>query len=50
MNESLSVKNDDQTLYFQALGMQSMGGRDEQKLTAQGAAGVFWDLFITPLQ
>ena len=28
MNESVSVKNDDQSLYFQALGMQSGGGRD----------------------
>jgi hypothetical protein len=50
MNESVSVNNDEQSLYFQALGMQSMGGRDKQKLTPQGAAEVFWDLFINPLQ
>jgi TIR domain len=50
MNESVSVKNDDQSLYFQALGMQSGGGRDKQKLTAQGAAELFWELFIHPLQ
>jgi hypothetical protein len=50
MNESVSVNNDEQSLYFQALGMQSMGRRDKQKLTPQGAAEVFWDLFINPLQ
>ena len=50
MNESVSVKNDEQSLYFQALGMQSMGSWEKQKLTPQGAAEVFWDLFINPLQ
>ena len=50
MNESVLVKNDDQSLYFHALGMQSGGSRDKQKLTAQGAAELFWDLFIRPLQ
>jgi hypothetical protein len=50
MNESVSVKNDEQILYFQALGMQSMGGRDKQKLTPQGAAEAFWDLFVNPIQ
>jgi TIR domain len=49
MNESVSAKTDDQTLYFQALGMQSYG-RDKEKLTMQGAAELFWDLFIRPLQ
>ncbi|MGD0444006.1 MAG: hypothetical protein ABSA39_08725 [Edaphobacter sp.] len=43
-------KNDDQSLYFQALGMQSGGSRDKQKLTAQGAAELFWELFIHQLQ
>ena len=46
MNEAVSVKNDDQSLYFQALGMQSGGSRDKQKLTAQGAAELFWELFL----
>ncbi len=50
MNEALSVKNDDQSLFFQALGMQSGGSREKQKLTAQGAAELFWELFIRPLQ
>lgn len=50
MNEAVYVKNDDQTLYFEPLGMQSYGNRDKQKLTPQGAAEFFWDLFIRPLQ
>jgi hypothetical protein len=49
MNEAVSVKADDQTLYFEALGMQS-SGRDKEKLTFQGAAELFWELFIRPLQ
>lgn len=50
MNEAVSVKADDQMLYFQLLGMQSYGRKDKEKLSAQGAAEVFWDLFIQPLQ
>lgn len=50
MNEAVSVKADDQTLYFQSLGMQSYGRREKEKLSPQGAAELFWDLFIQPLQ
>lgn len=49
MNEAVSVKADDQTLYFEALGMQSYG-HEKEKLTFQGAAEMFWELFIRPLQ
>ena len=49
MNEAVSVKADDQMLYFEALGMQSYG-RHKEKLTFQGAAEFFWGLFIQPLQ
>ena len=49
MNEAVSVKADDQTLYFEALGMQAHG-REKEKLTFQGAAELFWELFIRPLQ
>jgi hypothetical protein len=49
MNEAVSVKADDQTLYFEALGLQS-SGPDKEKLTFQGAAELFWELFIRPLQ
>jgi hypothetical protein len=48
-NESLSVENDDQSLYFKALGMQS-SSRSADKLSFQGAAEFFWDLFIRPIQ
>ncbi len=50
-NESLSVENDDQTLYLKPLGMSRFGGGDApEKLTPQGGAELFWDLFIAPLQ
>jgi hypothetical protein len=49
MNEALFVKADDQTLCFEALGMQ-FGGREKEKLTFRGAAELFWELFIRPLQ
>jgi hypothetical protein len=49
MNEAVSVKADDQMLYFEPLGMQSYGHHKE-KFTFQGAAEFFWALFIQPLQ
>jgi len=49
MNEAVMVKTDDQMIYFEALGMQSFGNSKE-KLTFQGAAELFWEIFIRPLQ
>lgn len=49
MNEAVSVKADDQALYFESLGMQSYG-RDKENLSMQGAAELFWSIFIRPLQ
>ena len=51
-NESLSVKHDDQTLYLAPMGMSMMfSGRDgSKKLSIQGGADLFWELFIEPLQ
>jgi TIR domain len=49
MNEAIYVKADEQMLYFEALGIQSFG-RGKEKLTFEGAAELFWDLFIRPLQ
>jgi hypothetical protein len=46
MNEAVYVKSDKQSLYFEALGMQS----SREKLTMQGAAELFWEIFIRPLQ
>jgi TIR domain len=51
-NESLSVENDDQTLYLKPLGMSMMGrgGGAEEKLSLEGGAEFYWGLFIQPLQ
>jgi hypothetical protein len=49
MNEAILIKTDDQMIYFEALGMQSFGNSKE-KLTFQGAAELFWEIFIRPLQ
>jgi TIR domain-containing protein len=49
MNEAVLVKTDDQMIYFEALGMQSFGNSKE-KLTFQGAAELFWAIFMQPLQ
>jgi hypothetical protein len=49
MNEAVYVKHDNHSLYFEALGMQSYGARRE-KLTMEGAAELFWAIFIRPLQ
>jgi hypothetical protein len=49
MNEAVFVKADDQMIYFEPLGMQSYG-EGKEKLTFQGAAELFWDIFIRPLQ
>jgi hypothetical protein len=48
-NESLTVEADDQSLYFKPLGMQSPAGPGD-KLSFEGAAELFWGLFIRPLQ
>lgn len=50
INEIVYVKNDDQSLYFEASGMQMLGNRSNEKLTSQGAAERLWELFIKPLQ
>jgi hypothetical protein len=51
-NESLSVENDDQQLYLKPLGMSMLrhGGRDDSKLSMEGGAEFYWELFMEPLQ
>jgi hypothetical protein len=51
-NENLSVEADDQALYLRGMGMSRIGrgGRDGEKLSLEGAAELYWDLFIEPLQ
>jgi hypothetical protein len=48
-NEALSVDADDQSLYFKPLGMQSLA-RSADKLSTEGAAELFWGLFVRPIQ
>jgi hypothetical protein len=50
-NESLSVVETEQALYLRPLGMASgfSGGR-EAHLTMDGAAELYWAMFIEPLQ
>ncbi|MFQ3788884.1 toll/interleukin-1 receptor domain-containing protein [Halomonas sp. A29] len=52
-NELLSVHADDQMLYLRSLGMAHMGrfaGDREEKLSPQGAAELYWEILIEPLQ
>lgn len=49
MNEAVYVKNDDQSMYFESLGMQSYGTK-QGKLSFEGVAELFWEIFIRPLQ
>ncbi|WP_151638602.1 MULTISPECIES: toll/interleukin-1 receptor domain-containing protein [Noviherbaspirillum] len=49
-NEMMHVESDNQTLYFKPLGMRVFGGRQEQKLSQEGASEYFWDMLIEHLQ
>ena len=49
-NESLSVDADDQTRYFRSMGMARFGAGGQQKLSFEGAAELYWGLFIERLQ
>jgi hypothetical protein len=50
-NESMSVEDDEQTLFLKPLGMNMGGNRAESnKLSMQGAGEYYWSMFIEPLQ
>lgn len=49
-NELLGVTDDGFTLQFKPAGMHWRGDRREATLSAQGAAELYWSLFIAPLQ
>lgn len=50
-NENLRVEADDQSLHFKSMGMARYGRRPEdEKLSFEGAAELYWGLFIEPLQ
>ncbi|GLQ89404.1 toll/interleukin-1 receptor domain-containing protein [Dyella flagellata] len=50
LNESLSVKADDQMLYLASLGMSSFSRGHDQKLSQEGAAELLWAFLIEHLQ
>lgn len=51
-NESLRVQADDQSMYLASMGMAAMSRRqgEEGKLTQEGAAELYWEMLIAPLQ
>lgn len=49
-NESVSVDHDEQALFLRSMGMSFHNGGREQKLTQEGAAELYWGMFIAPLQ
>jgi TIR domain len=50
-NENLSVESDDQALYLHPLGMAHFGGGEAAgKLSLEGGAELYWEMFIQPLQ
>ena len=49
-NENLTVEADEQTLYLRSMGMAHFGQNRDQKLTFEGAAETYWQMFVKPLQ
>ena len=49
-NESLSVENDDQTLFLTAMGMGVFANQAGSHLTPEGAAEYYWSMLMQPLQ
>lgn len=49
-NEQLSVDADDQALSLRPLGMASYGRNSQANLSLEGAAELYWSIFIAPLQ
>lgn len=49
MNEAIYVKANNQSMYFEPIGMQSFDTK-KQQLSFEGAAELFWSIFIRPLQ
>lgn len=50
MNEGLSVKADDQCLYFEAMGMPMSNHKNINHLSEQGAAEYLWSLLMERIQ
>jgi hypothetical protein len=50
MNESLSVDADDRSMFLRSMGMHSYSRRDDERLSMEGGAELFWSMFIGYLQ
>jgi hypothetical protein len=50
MNESLGVEADGQAMFLRSMGMAFGGSRGKQNLSQEGAAELYWELLIEPLQ
>jgi len=50
INESLSIAVDDQTIYLKTMGMMQYGDQKEKKLSHEGAAELYWESLLRPLQ
>lgn len=50
LNELVTVEADDQSLFLRSMGMSSMDGRTDSKLSEEGAAEHYWTMLIRPLQ
>lgn len=50
MNESLSVDADDRSMFLRSMGMHSYGRREDEHLSLEGGAELFWSMFIGHLQ
>lgn len=49
-NENLTVGADEQSLFLKSMGFSFRQGAEDEKLTQEGAAELYWSRFIEPLQ
>jgi len=50
-NEQLTVHADDQSMFLRSMGMSMFDGRNrDENLSLEGAAELYWGMFIAPLQ
>lgn len=49
-NENLRVDADEQSMFLRSMGMRSFGGQSEEHLTLEGAAEIYWSMFIARMQ
>ncbi len=49
-NENLTIEADEQSLFLKSMGFSFRQGAEDEKLTQEGAAELYWSRFIEPLQ